>query len=306
MYNIKERLKSSGWTVPSSSDGTTYNASGDQITSSGSGAGGLANSLAWFRVRDPAGVREFTFQRSSSDNTSWRVKYSAAAKFSGGSPSATVTPYATDEAICVGGGTDASPTMGTFYTTDGSYRQHLMADNAAPYGWYSVVYVNGTGAECQGSLMMDPMTGAPGSDSDSVVIFVATNSTSFSAGTTSTHLTGHSGPGKAWYQFGTGSQAFQSVCGLMYHGYTTANVMISPNSVGVNPHSGNDDLLPLPWVRASTMSGPNGFKGFSSFMRWNGVSRTTGTTFTTSATRDRFVVSHVNLPWADANGTPLV
>ena len=141
MYTFKELLKTAGWTVPSSSDGTTYNSSGDQITSGASGAGGLANNSAWFRLRDPGGVKEITIQRGTL-NTYYRIKYSFLAKFSGGSPSATQTPSATDEFLMLGTGTDAAPGYTATLGTDGTYRYNVATDNASPYGfWAGALYV---------------------------------------------------------------------------------------------------------------------------------------------------------------------
>ncbi len=56
IFAFKELLVDAGWTVLPSSDGTTYNASGDQITTGSSGAGGMANNSAWFRIESPAGA----------------------------------------------------------------------------------------------------------------------------------------------------------------------------------------------------------------------------------------------------------
>ena len=47
-YQIKELLKTVGWVVQSSSDGRTYDASEDIITSGGAGAGGKNNTNAWY------------------------------------------------------------------------------------------------------------------------------------------------------------------------------------------------------------------------------------------------------------------
>ena len=54
IYNLKTTFKAAGWTVPRSSDGTTYNNSGDQISAGTSGAGGMDNARAWFVIQEPA------------------------------------------------------------------------------------------------------------------------------------------------------------------------------------------------------------------------------------------------------------
>src|SRR5688500_12752572 len=97
MFLVKEVLKSSGWTIPASSDGLTYNSSGDQITHAGSGAGGHQNTRAWWRARDPNGRREITVQYVGiSGSLTWRTKFSELSRFVLGSPAATVTPSAAD------------------------------------------------------------------------------------------------------------------------------------------------------------------------------------------------------------------
>lgn len=119
-----------GWTVRASSDGTTYNASGNQI-SSDSGANSLANAAAWVRLRAPTGTRELVFQRGS-NSTQWRALYSVSG-FSGGSPGATEVPTSADQKLLIGGGTAGSPSYATLFGTDGAYRWLLSFDDAAPY-----------------------------------------------------------------------------------------------------------------------------------------------------------------------------
>src|SRR5438045_1573507 len=80
-FNIKARLKSVGWTVPRSSDGSTYNSSGDQITTASSGGGGMANVGAWFVLQMPATGRQWCLQISTTGGDLYKVrmKYSFAA-----------------------------------------------------------------------------------------------------------------------------------------------------------------------------------------------------------------------------------
>ena len=115
-------LKAAGWTQADSSDGTTRAAG--QVTGGGTSTNGLGNSNAWVRLQMPTQngvVREITIQRGTTDLV-WRLKYSFAAGFTGGSPSASVTPSATDERILHGSGTDASPTFATLMPTNATYR----------------------------------------------------------------------------------------------------------------------------------------------------------------------------------------
>ncbi len=99
MYTLISTLMTAGWTKVMDSDGTTYSASGTQVTSGGVGANGLNNASAWVRMRSPATnggsvvnqTRELVIQRGST-HLIWKLKYSASALFKGGNPGATVTP----------------------------------------------------------------------------------------------------------------------------------------------------------------------------------------------------------------------
>lgn len=135
MFLIKEMLKFSvGMTHQRSSDGTTMSTVTDQITTGAAGAGGFGNNSAYWIGRDGNG-REFCIQRGTTDLV-WRTKLSHSAHFTGGSPSATQTPSATDEAIQKGGGTDASPTFATVFGTNNTYHLHSGGEDAAPYHWW--------------------------------------------------------------------------------------------------------------------------------------------------------------------------
>ena len=137
MWRVISMLVAAGATKVADSDGTTYSAVGTRVTSGASGAQGLGNTNAWVRLQLPGG-RELTIQRGAS-NTVWRVKYSASAYFTGGSPGATQTPSATDEAIRCGGGTDASPTYLSWFATDATYKLYGGAGGAADGFWFATV-----------------------------------------------------------------------------------------------------------------------------------------------------------------------
>ena len=125
LFDLGSVLTASGWTIISSSNGLSYGAGNTYFSTSS-----LAASNAWYIVQEPTGVggREWCFQRITS-NTVWRVKVSPYAGFGGGSPSATVTPTATDQGIIWGGGTDASPTGVTLFPNDGTYTFHTIAQS---------------------------------------------------------------------------------------------------------------------------------------------------------------------------------
>src|ERR1019366_386639 len=178
MYIVLSSLVTAGWLVKSDSDGTTYASSGGQITGGGSGTHGLANADAWFRIQAPivgSQHREFTFQRIAT-NASWRVKYSASAGFTGGSPAATQTPTATDEVVIVGSGTDASPTGAALFAADSAYRFNMIAgDSSAGYGFYWFANANNqnSATAITSGFLLDIMQSGSysASDTDPCVIY---------------------------------------------------------------------------------------------------------------------------------------
>jgi len=293
VYLLKEALKTAGWTVASSSDGTTYNASGDQISSGSSGAGGMANSSAWFRIQMPtldSVVREFTFQRSTSLNYQWRIKYSYSAGFTGGSPGATQTPSATDEQILAGAGTDASPTYSTILnSSDGGYRWNIAAGGAAEnYVFYAFSFASGGGVVNAFWLLDRMLSGSyPSADVDPVVMgFAATALNVATIQSTSSVI-------KAYLDKGGGSEGFVSMPGCVPEDSATHLA----GNLGTNPHTGNDDSIPIIFARRSALGSPAGWKGIGSMLRMNGVTRTTGDTYSVGSARDRIIVDDCNLPW---------
>jgi hypothetical protein len=324
---LKEVLKSTGWTVPASSDGTTYNAAGDEITTGGSGAGGLANNRAWFRIQDPDGGREFTFQRvNATTNGQWRVKYSALDRFTGGSPAATVTPSATDEAVLFGAGTDASPTTSTaLFNTDGNIgRWHIITwDEANARGvWPFFAFATDPGSSpCDTLIMcesMDPDTvpalvGTRASpttgDPDPCIVQAAYNGSSgaFRFGSNTAGWThGTTGP-RAWFGMnGTNglTEAFVSMFAADY-GVSSSqfSVLQGAAGAGVNPYDSADEALPL-WIGRSAGAGSQqGLKGACEHVRACCVLRSYPSTVNLASGAYVYVEDAL-VPWEDGT-TPL-
>lgn len=297
MYNYIARLKTAGWTQQDSSDGTTRAAG--QVTSGASGTNGLGNNSAWVRLQDPGGVQELTIQRGTTDLV-WRMKYSKSAKFTGGSPSATVTPSATDEVILAGGGTDASPTFVTWFTTNNTYRAQYCADNASPYGSYFFTYPTGGGA-ANSAFIIDPIVSADGSD-DNLYVFVRGFNTTVCLNNNSSGLSNTSANATTSGPFAKLSSSYVATPA---NAYSDVGGNCFPNGAGSNPFSTKDDGLPIVYIRRSSLSAPVGYKGVSTFLRWNSVSRTTGDTYTVSTSKDWINASDIRLPW-DSSTTPLI
>lgn len=286
IYEFKEQLKTAGWVVKSSSDGTTYNSTGDQITSGASGANGFDNASAWFRIQDPAALREFTFQRNSSTgaNTSrnMRLKYSKSAKFTGGSPGATQTPSATDEQVMLGAGSDASPTFTQWQSSaDGTYWLNVGADNAAPYGLYMFQVVTGSAYLTKGgAFVLDPIAtggGTPTADPDPVVLVITKNGDTGTnsglgfyndEGNTSNLLSSIYNP--ICYCYHGASWGTVAAAQFVVHNNTSLSIYVGGNLThqAYDPNDTTKDVsLPLIYLRPTSASAPYGFKGMGTVMR---------------------------------------
>jgi hypothetical protein len=161
-------LETGAWTSVKDSDGTTYSATGSQLTHHGSGAGGLNNNNAWFVLRDATG-RQLLFQRGSL-HYSWKVYYSKAAGFVEGSPAATATPTATDVRYV----SNTSDAYISLFPSSGSLRCNAFAQTTPHNTCYSfnlICRVVGTGAVA-GSIFMHALDEALsyGADGDPCVL----------------------------------------------------------------------------------------------------------------------------------------
>jgi hypothetical protein len=259
MYRFKEVAKLMGATVRSSSDGATYNASGDQITHSGPGAGGMANSSAWYCLKWPCLRRETVYQRSTTTNQTWYVKYSALSHFTGGSPGVTQVPSATDERLLLGAGTDAVPTFGNMFTADNAYRVHIVGFTTPISGVYPInmfCTITPGSAQAIGQHTIEPM--APGSfsaaDQDPCLIrFTATPQGNY----------------MGWFGYGTGGASWVT-------GWTT-DPIIAAGTLAADPDGNDVNIRPRFEANVSGIR----VKGWGSTLAVMGLSRTYPATMNT-------------------------
>lgn len=293
VFQIKEWLKSVGWTVPSSGDGTTYNAAGDQITTSESGAGGLNNVNAWFRMRSPDGAVEFTVQRVVNSG-SFRVKFARAA-FDAGAPSATQTPattVATDEIITNGAGTDAVPTGSNLFANPiAAYRLKGGADAAAPYTfWFAYIQNGVTTATTFSNLILDyVLYPCPG---DAARYVFRSSSQALQLGSmssaTATQYT---------WEPSLAPNAPINAAVLNYRLSLQQAVPPQTSSAGI-PTTVEGSFIGLPVIYARNSAAANpGYKGMSSLMRWVTPYPAQWQVFSVDGYRDRIAVGEVTLPW---------
>ena len=284
MYSFLANLVASGWTQVTASDGTTYPTT---LTSGNSGAGGLNNSLAWFVVKQPgAQAREFCIQITSgapATTYQYRIKYSKSAGFTGGAPSATQVPSATDEVVIYGSGSDAAPGFATLFQGNNGFTFNTASDPAL--GFWMLANQQGTGT-LQTGFMLDVMQSAtvPAGDVDPAVTMIENNTGGlvFGNNMASENIC------RAWMgPSGSPSNDFVRAQQYDYNGNQTF-----PASTGVNSYTSNDDGLPVVWVQPTV-----GYKGWSSICTWGSYPRANFDTITVSATRDHIYISGNWLPW---------
>lgn len=303
-YLCKELLKSAGWTVTKSSDGTTYNSSGDEITGGNSGANGFNNSLAWYVIVAPDSGRAFCVQHITGGADSWRVKYAVDDLFTGGSPSATQVPSATDEIAgsanhLLGGGTDASPTGDAWFP--GCTTLMGGADQDAPYGFW---FAGFSGANPQYAWVLDPIAGAgrPVEDVDPYLIYIEGSANAYGF-----QLSEETGGPACWFAKGLGGEAW-AVCRILEYHTRNGDVRVISSNMGNNIHNGGTDLVAGFAGRHFTGSAPVSGKGYPTLMYWIGDSLSDFTqkdTLDVNGGSDNWVMlSNVAVPWnGDLTGT---
>ena len=282
VFTLKEHLKLAGWTVPISSDGLTYNPSGDQITTYGGGANGLDNDNAWFVIRAPDNLHEWMFKRGvflqdpiPAGNSQYRfIAVSKTAGFVAGATPATDTPTAPDIGWVA---TD------TFYNFNigGSARDmrwNICAETTAPYRFWA-----------------GPMDGSNGNYGTAQIIAMDTINASTIAGqidpdpyiyvvTADEFLFG-------WAYSGTVTdQVFTNFNGLYFNDDWNGGVVPGGGGggYGSNKHNNKDDLAPLLW--GTTYDRGQGIKGLSSLFRLVGNKRTIGTVLTLNTPADLIIL----------------
>jgi hypothetical protein len=283
MYELLTNLVAAGWQIVSSGDGLSAYSSSGNVFSNGfaSGANGLGNTRAWFRAQAPlfSGVhRELVVQMGATGNLV-RVKYSPAAGFVGGAPSANTVPSATDEGVITGGGTDASPTFTSYISgPNGAMRaQYAMGDASIGYSFCMIAYEVGTGPIGNISVFwMDVLSVAHAADLDPCVL---------SVGFSSTNPKGFMGALTA-ANFGA-----------------LSIVADGCNIVPTNTFDNTDDFYSLVYVHSgATLAG---VKGYSSIFYANGVSRGGVAVENVDGVADRLLFGNNQaMPWPGAAPLP--
>ncbi len=312
MYLLISTLMSVGWLKKMDSDGTTYSATGTQVTHGGTGTGGLGNTNAWVRIQSPPTnggtivnqTREFIIQRGSA-GTAWRIKYSASALFTGGSPAAGVSSSSTDELWMVGAGTDASPTYNTLFVTDGGYLTHIVCGGAAEN--YSFVIwsstLGQTGSTTNHAFALDVLQSGsyPALDVDPAVVYQNAGSAFLGVSTSAFPTSNQANPVQA--------RAWMGATSAIQGATNGNNVNVNISSLGqlgssqvnlyTNPWTNKDDLFPCLWGNKGA-TGPKGIKGFSTLFKMGSIYRISGETCDTVSpgSKDKICFNSIWLPWS--------
>lgn len=277
LFEQKEFLKLHGWTVHSSSDGTTFGL-GDNILAYTD----LTDINSWMILQSPDSAQQILWYRTSSTDNNWFCRRSPDASYSGGDASGTPPTATTDHEI---------HPQTTILAASATNVMQITCEDAAPYGWASKVHASGNFNDPQGGYALVPMIAAQPNDTDPYV-FVWAQQQAYedsiigndAAATSSAHATATV----------PGALGSANVCGAW--SYFAVSQLAVPNNCP--PDSNTDDILfPVPWGRRSTIAAPQMFKGFSNFMCWNGVQRAVGETFN-AKTRCSF--GDLNVPWNSA------
>ena len=214
--------------------------------------------------------------------------------------SGTVVPSATDEVVLQGAGSDASPTFSTLLpTTDNSYRGNIVAQDAAPHGFWMATFPNGGGLPSSG-FMLDPLTGGSAADVHPYAVYL-TNRTGANQSwdRESGDLKDFDGAGYTPRAYmSTTLTAANCLAVTPSFFYTMASQIVS-NALGTSAFDHKDVLWAPLYTRRLTQAAPTGVKGYSTFMRTGSVARSQQLTLSVAgaATREWIVMGSVVLPW---------
>jgi len=274
-----------GWTVPRSSNGTIGGA-GDNIAAFGDLSQYVSGvSESWFVLRQPDGAREFLWERGNAVDAQWILSVSPSASFTGGD--AGNPPTAVDQQQIHGLANVSS---------SGANVLHMGADDAAPYGFWTWLHLSGVFSNHQGGYGLIPITAAEDpAETEPWVFFFDGGGTGWVSASAMSAETGAVTVARSTaYQPGTSTYAqlsalsFNSQFGQQF-----------PNSTE-DDTDGADLSAPIAFGRRAAL-GSGFFKGITSFVEWNGVTRAPGETFDGLA---RISLGDVNVEW-DGATTPL-
>jgi hypothetical protein len=296
MAAFKNLLKTCGWTHQASSTGqggtftTTPGNANDLITSYYSN---FYNNYTWWVGKHTDG-RSILLMNGTS-HAVWRIAYSFSAGFTGGTPSATVAPTATDNYDILGGSTSLYYNL---FSGDGLQRFKAMAQDSAPYGWWLTAHFPAN-IGCNTGLFMDPLVAGsyPAEDTDPYVFGAFTvdyGNIAYTAGMFGREQAAPQFGCRGYLKKGLAGEGFVNIPGMYFRNYTRD---VFPATLGSNPVNGKDDFLPIIYARPSALTAPVGYKGVSSLFKYLTVNRSTLSTLSKTTSRDKLVLGDVVVDW---------
>jgi hypothetical protein len=264
VYTLLTQLCAAGWIVKRWSDATTLSSDNVNLTSnpygsSGSGAGNLGNTSAWFRVAAPGGSREWLFQRGSGDAT-WTVSRSIAG-FTGGSPNATTAGTAADATALFSAATLFSATPGRWFVS---------VDDASPYGWTAYAITLG-GGNVLTFLADEPLlSGTTASEDTDPYVWVGYyNATGLTA---AAFRVGTATTAQAWKRWIPAASNARVALGPIFEGSAAGLVAPAQDSstaqIGPTPGGAKEVPISIPVFRGAAASTSSGWCGYSTRLRW--------------------------------------
>jgi len=286
LYELKEKLKTAGWTVLSSGDGSggTYSAVGDVLTTYSTTtepvAGAVTNHRAWWLIEAPDG-RQLLWQHSdwniATDLVS--VSYSRGGTFTGtddGAHAADVAPTGTDAFLVMG---ERRPSSGMTGHSFGGGATITRADyiiGDADEGWAFACYLRDSSGVIQGGFFYDCLENPQAGDADPYILWSpGCYLTPFAA---SSVLASYYVPFHSYGDAGVGSSPTITQAnggplgrpsrsaprddaaqryGILRPTYAGSQEDILLNGGTVNPYDGADiDLLQPVWYGAAAISNP--------------------------------------------------
>ena len=266
IFSLLTALCASGWIVKRWSDATSLSSDNVNLTSnpygsSGSGAGNLGNTSAWFRVAASGGSREWLFQRGSGDAT-WTVSRSIAG-FTGGSPSATTAGTATDATALFSAASLFSATPGRWF---------ISVDDADGSGWTAYAIPVG-GGNVLTFLSDEPLQSGTTAteDTDPYLWIGYYNVTGLGAAGTFSINAGSAMLGYKRYTTAASNQRI--TYGVVYDGTSTLAPATNTSAaqLGQTPVGGREVPWQIPVSRTAAASTSSGWAGVPSRHRWNTV-----------------------------------
>lgn len=263
IFALLTQLCAAGWIVKRWSDATTLSSDNVNLTAnpygtSGSGAGNLGNTSAWFRVAAPGGSREWLFQRGSGDAT-WTVSRSVAG-FTGGSPTATTAGTASDATAVFSAATAFSAPPGRWF---------ISCDDASAYGWTAYAITLG-GGNVITFLADEPLLSGTTAteDTDPYLWIGYYNATGLAAA--AGFLVQSAAQVPAWKRWvGAGSNARVAFGEIFSDGNRAAPASTNTTGqLGQTPSSAKEVPVRIPVSRPGAASTTTGWVGVAARLRW--------------------------------------